>query len=311
MTDTEEGKKTGFFQRLRQGLSRSATGVTGFFRKRKLDQETLDELEERLIAADLGPRATARALEGVRERWFDKEVGEDELKEALAKSLQELLELSWRPLRIDPDKKPHVFLVIGVNGSGKTTTIGKIAKSLRAQGKTVMLAAADTFRAAAIEQLQVWGERNGVPVIGKAAGSDAAGVAFEALERAQAAGTDVLIIDTAGRLQNKANLMAELEKIIRVMKKRDPSAPHHTLLVLDATTGHNAVSQVETFREIAGVSGLVMTKLDGTARGGILVALADRCGLPIYWIGVGEAIDDLQIFHPRAFSRALVGLEKE
>ncbi|NWH09554.1 MAG: signal recognition particle-docking protein FtsY [Alphaproteobacteria bacterium] len=305
---SEDGdKKSGFFSRLTKGLARSAAAFTGFIRRRKLDEDTLDELEELLLRADLGPHAVARVLEEIKASKFNAELSEAELKEALAKPVEELLRLSWKRFPFDPAKRPHVVLVVGVNGAGKTTTIGKLAQKFTAEGKKIVLAAGDTFRAAAIEQLKIWGERTGAPVIAREQGGDAAGLAFEAFERAKAEGADLLFIDTAGRLQNKTGLMQELQKIVRVLKKIDPDAPHSTLLVLDATVGQNAIQQVEVFREIAGVTGLVMTKLDGTARGGILVALADKFGMPIYWIGVGETAEDLQLFDPYQFARALVG----
>jgi fused signal recognition particle receptor len=306
MSEPKE-KKPGFFRRLREGMSRSAGKFKDFFKKRKLDRETLDELEELLIGADLGPSAAARVIKQLARDRFEKEIGEDELKEALAGEVAAILKPVETALPLDAARKPNVVLVVGVNGSGKTTTIGKLAKRLTEGGKRVMLAAGDTFRAAAIEQLKIWGERTGAPVIAKAPGADSAGLAFEALEKARAEGRDVLLIDTAGRLQNKATLMAELEKIVRVLRKLDPTAPHATLLVLDATTGQNALAQAEVFQSVSGVSGLVMTKLDGTARGGVLVAIAEKTGLPIHWIGVGEAVEDLQPFDALAFARALVG----
>jgi fused signal recognition particle receptor len=232
------------------------------------------------------------------------------MKEALAKPIAEILRRVDKPLRLDPSNKPHVILVAGVNGSGKTTTIGKLAAKYKRDGRKVWLAAGDTFRAAAIEQLKIWADRNGVPIVAKEQGADAAGVAFDALEKARADGADVLMIDTAGRLQNKAGLMAELDKMIRVIKKIDPTAPHATILVLDATTGQNAIGQVEVFRDVAKITGAVMTKLDGTARGGILVSLAEKFDLPIHYIGVGEGIDDLQPFDGESFARAITGADK-
>ena len=307
------GAKTGWFGRLKAGLSRTSSklgeGITGLFTKRKLDQAALDELEDLLIGADLGVGPAARFVAELKKNRFDKEIAPEEVRAALAESIARVLEPVARPLAIDPAHKPHVILVCGVNGSGKTTTIGKLARQLREQGRTVVLAAGDTFRAAAIEQLQVWGERSGCAVIASQIGGDAAGLAYEALETARAQGADVLIVDTAGRLQNKKDLMVELQKVVRVLKKIDASAPHDCLLVLDATVGQNAHSQVETFRDMVAVSGLVMTKLDGTARGGVVVALADKFGLPVHAVGVGEGIDDLRPFTARDFARSLMGLE--
>ncbi|MEE3098501.1 MAG: signal recognition particle-docking protein FtsY, partial [Pseudomonadota bacterium] len=277
-------------------------------RKRVLDDERLEQLEEVLIAAELGVDAALRVSANLAEGRFGRRVGASEIKALLAEEVARVLDPVARPLPLT-GLKPQVVLVVGVNGSGQTTTIGKLASQLRAAGKSVMVAAGDTFRAAAVEQLQVWGERAGVPVMTAPQGSDPASLAFDALTRAQAEGADLLLIDTAGRLQNRADLMAELEKIVRVIRKKDPTAPHDTLLVLDATVGQNALSQVELFRKAADVSGLVMTKLDGTAKGGVLVALADRFGLPIHAIGVGESIEDLAPFDPEEFARALVGLD--
>ncbi|GAB4529548.1 MAG: hypothetical protein Kow00133_18330 [Amphiplicatus sp.] len=307
-------EKRGIFARLRDGLSKSSQklseGVASIFAKRRLDDETLEELEDLLIGADLGVAAAARATEALARDRFDKEVSEQEVKEALAGVVAASLAPFEKPLVVDRARRPHVILVAGVNGAGKTTTIGKLAAKLRANGLSVMLAAGDTFRAAAIEQLQIWGERTGAPVVARAVGADAAGLAFDALKRAQAEGTDVLIIDTAGRLQNRRELMDELAKLVRVLRKLDPQAPHDSLLVLDATVGQNALNQVEVFREVADVTGLVMTKLDGTAKGGVLVALADKFALPVHFIGVGEGVEDLQPFSARAFARALAGLDQ-
>lgn len=275
--------------------------------RRVLDDAMLESLEDLLIQADMGVDTATRVTANIARDLFGKRVSTEELKEALAREITRIMESVARPLPIYP-QRPQVVLVVGVNGSGKTTTIGKLASQFKAAGKSVVIAAGDTFRAAAVEQLQIWGTRAGVPVLTAPEGSDPASLAFDALTRAQAEGADLLLIDTAGRLQNRADLMEELAKIVRVLRKKDPSAPHNTLLVLDATTGQNALSQVEIFRKIADVSGLVMTKLDGTARGGVLVALADRFGLPIHAIGVGEQIDDLQPFDPEEFARALVGL---
>ncbi len=312
MSETEQTEeKVGWLRRLKQGLRRStgafSDGIASIFTKRRLDEAALAELEELLINADLGPAAAAEVVENFRRTRFGKEVTPEEVREALAGEIAALLAPVAVPLPFLPQAKPQVILVVGVNGTGKTTTIGKLAQNFRKQGKQVMLAAGDTFRAAAIEQLQIWGERVGAPVVAGAVGGDAAGLAFDALKRAKAEGCDILLVDTAGRLQNKAHLMAELEKIGRVLKKLDPQAPHATLLVLDATTGQNALSQVEAFLGVCKVTGLVMTKLDGTARGGILVALAKKYALPVHAIGVGEAAEDMQPFDPLAFARALTG----
>lgn len=275
--------------------------------RRELDDAMLEDLEDMLIAADLGTDTALRVTANIAEGRMGRRISAAELKQALADEIERIMSAVARPLPLYP-KKPQVVLVVGVNGSGKTTTIGKLASQFRSAGKSVVIAAGDTFRAAAVEQLQVWGQRAGVPVMVAPQGSDPASLAWDAMARAEAEGADLLMIDTAGRLQNRADLMEELAKIVRVIRKRDPSAPHNTLLVLDATTGQNALSQVETFRKLADVSGLVMTKLDGTARGGVLVALADRFGLPIHAIGVGEQIDDLDAFDAREFAQALVGL---
>ncbi|MFN3971851.1 MAG: signal recognition particle-docking protein FtsY [Gemmobacter sp.] len=276
--------------------------------RRLFDDAMLESLEDVLIQADMGVTTAARVAANIAAGRMDRRVSATEIRQALADEIARIMEPVARPLPIYP-KRPQVVLVVGVNGSGKTTTIGKLAAQFRAAGKSVVIAAGDTFRAAAVEQLQVWGTRAGVPVLTAPEGSDPASLAFDAMTRAEAEGADLLLIDTAGRLQNRADLMEELSKIVRVIRKKDPSAPHNTLLVLDATTGQNALSQVEIFRKLADVSGLVMTKLDGTARGGVLVALADRFGLPIHAIGVGEQIDDLAPFDPADFARALVGLD--
>ncbi|WP_101065386.1 signal recognition particle-docking protein FtsY [Roseovarius salinarum] len=276
--------------------------------RRVLDDEMLEELEDLLITADMGVETAQRVTANMAEGRMGKRLSTRQIKELLAQEIARIMEPVARPLPLYP-KTPQVVLVVGVNGSGKTTTIGKLASQFRAAGKSVMIAAGDTFRAAAVEQLQIWGERAGVPVLTAAQGSDPASLAFDAMARAQDQGADLLLIDTAGRLQNRADLMEELAKIVRVIRKRDATAPHNTLLVLDATTGQNALNQVEIFREIADVSGLAMTKLDGTARGGVLVALADRFGLPIHAIGVGEQIDDLAPFDPEEFAAALTGLD--
>ena len=311
-TPPENGRQT-WWQRLRSGLSRSstsiATAISDIVSKRKLDAAVIEELEDTLIRADLGVDVAARIAAAVGEGRYDKTVSADEVKAILATELEKILTPVAVPLAIDPAAKPFVILVAGVNGSGKTTTIGKLAARLTREGRSVMLAAGDTFRAAAIDQLKIWGERTRSPVIAGAQGGDAAGLAYEALAAARQQARDVLIVDTAGRLQNKAGLMDELKKIVRVMKKLDPAAPHAVLLVLDATVGQNALSQVAEFSNVAGVTGLVMTKLDGTARGGILAAIAAKYRLPVHFIGVGEGIDDLAPFAARDFARALAGLD--
>lgn len=311
MSETE-GKKPGLFARLKAGLTRSAQsltqGITRVFTRKRLDQAALDELEELLIGADMGAKVAADVVAEIKRTRFNADVAEDEVRTVLAEEVSKILRRVAKPLTVRAELKPHVILVAGVNGSGKTTTIGKLAQKYRAEGLKVMLAAGDTFRAAAVEQLKIWGERTGAPVIAKEIGADAAGLAFEAFERAKAEGYDVLLIDTAGRLQNKAGLMAELEKVVRVLKKLDPDAPHSAILVLDATTGQNAVAQAEVFRDTARITGLVMTKLDGTARGGILVSIAEKFDLPVHYIGVGEGADDLQPFDAENFARALVGV---
>nr|WP_264600858.1 signal recognition particle-docking protein FtsY [Rhodobium gokarnense] len=305
-------EKVSWVQRLRQGLGRSSSalseGISGVFLKRKLDEDTLQDLEDILIQSDLGVETAMTITERLADGRYDKEVSDKEVRGILAEEVEKVLAPVAEPLSVDPAKKPHVILVVGVNGTGKTTTIGKLAQKLSDEGRSVMLAAGDTFRAAAIEQLKIWGERTGSPVIARETGADAAGLAFDALTEAKASGTDVLLIDTAGRLQNKAELMAELEKVVRVIKKQEPDAPHTVLLTLDATTGQNALNQVEIFRQTAGVTGLVMTKLDGTARGGILVAIAAKHGLPVHFIGVGESVDDLEPFNAADFARAIAGL---
>ena len=307
--------KRSWWKRLTEGLSRTSStigaGITGIFTKRKLDAQTLEELEDVLVQADLGVAAAMRITGNIGEGRFDKEIAPEEVKRILAEEVEKALAPVAKPLVIDTAHKPFVILMVGVNGAGKTTTIGKLASKFAADGKSVMLAAGDTFRAAAIEQLKIWGERTGAPVLAREQGADAAGLAYDALNQARTDGHDVLLMDTAGRLQNKTALMAELEKIIRVMRKIDESAPHAVLLVLDATVGQNALSQVEIFGKAAGVTGLVMTKLDGTARGGILVALADRFGLPVHYIGVGEGVDDLEPFAARDFAQAIAGIAEE
>ena len=305
---------TGWFGRLRARLARTSSALgerlRAVVRRQRVDETLLEELEEALILADLGVETAARLTARLRRERFGREVEERELRELLAAAIAERLRLVERPLAIDPAHRPHVILVVGVNGTGKTTTTGKLAHRLRREGLSVMLAACDTFRAAAVEQLQVWGERVGVPVVSGRPGADAAGLAYEALARARREGIQVLLIDTAGRLHNKTALMDELAKIRRVLKKLDPTAPHETLLVLDATTGQNAHAQVATFRELVEVTGLVVTKLDGTAKGGVVVALAERFGLPIPFIGVGEGVEDLRPFSANTFARALWDLEE-
>jgi fused signal recognition particle receptor len=304
--------KKGWFERLRLGLSKTSSkltdGITSVFTKRKLDAAMLEELEDLLIQADLGIDTASRVSNALSVGRFNKDIAPDEVKAVLADEVEKILKPVAHPLDIETGHRPHVILVVGVNGTGKTTTIGKLARIYSSQGKRVMLAAGDTFRAAAIEQLKIWAERTRSGIVAGEIGSDAAGLAFDALRKAKEEASDVLIIDTAGRLQNKAGLMAELEKIVRVIKKFDATAPHTVLLTLDATTGQNALNQVEIFRQTAGVTGLIMTKLDGTARGGILVAIAAKYGLPVHAIGVGESAEDLQAFDARDFARAIAGL---
>jgi fused signal recognition particle receptor len=306
--------RLGWYRRLRAGLSRSSgrlkDNIASAFTRRRLDAESLEELEDILIQADLGVETAAELVAEFGRTRFGREVSEEEVRGALAQSVARILAPVARPLTIEPAQRPAVILVCGVNGTGKTTTIGKLARQLRDEGKRVVLAAGDTFRAAAIEQLEIWGERTGCPVVTRPTGADAAGLAYDALQQAQREGADVLLIDTAGRLHNKAALMGELAKIVRVLRKLVPDAPHHTLLVLDATTGQNAHNQVQTFAETVPVSGLIVTKLDGTARGGVVVALARRFGLPVHAVGVGEGADDLRPFEARAFADALLGLEQ-
>jgi fused signal recognition particle receptor len=307
-----EAPKLSWFQRLSQGLSRSSRELTGniagVFTRKKLDEETLQDLEDVLIRADLGMETALRVTDALSASRYGRDVSDADVRTIMASEIEKVLTPVAKPLELDLRIKPHVVLVVGVNGTGKTTTIGKLAAKLTAGGLKVMLAAGDTFRAAAIEQLKIWGERTGSIVVSSKLGADAASLAFEAYEKAKAAGSDVLIIDTAGRLQNRAELMAELEKIVRVLGKHDPDAPHTVLQTVDATTGQNALNQVEIFRNVAGVSGLVMTKLDGTARGGILVAIAARHKLPVYFIGVGEQVDDLEPFSASDFAKAIAGV---
>lgn len=305
--------KPSWLDRLKSGLSKSTAkltdGIAGIFTKRKLDDAALEELEEVLITADLGPATAAKLTASLAATRFNKEVSDEEVRTALADDIGKILEPVATPLAIEPSRKPHVVLVVGVNGSGKTTTIGKLAQHYRGQGLNVMLAAGDTFRAAAVEQLKIWGERTGCPVISGKPNGDAAGLAYDALQAAREQGADLLLIDTAGRLQNKADLMAGLEKISRVLKKLDETAPHDCVLVLDATVGQNAHSQVEIFRDMVSVSGLVVTKLDGSAKGGVIVALAERFGLPVHAIGVGEGAEDLRPFDATDYARDLMGLD--
>ncbi len=305
-------KKRSWLQRLKAALTRSSNkigeGIAALFTKRRLDDETLEELEDLLIQSDLGVETAAKLTANLASGRFNKEIDAEEVKTILSEQVATILTPVAQPLAIQKDLKPHVVLVVGVNGSGKTTTIGKIAKHQKDLKKRVMMAAGDTFRAAAVEQLQIWGKRVKCPVIAKETGTDAASLAYEALEEARVAKTDVLLIDTAGRLHNKADLMAELEKVVRVIKKLDPEAPHSTLLVLDATIGQNAHQQVEAFQRMVNVTGLVMTKLDGSARGGVVVALAEKFGLPIHFVGVGEGIEDLRPFEAEHFAKSLMGL---
>jgi fused signal recognition particle receptor len=307
-------EKKGWLARLKAGLSKSSnkltSGIGDLFTKRKLDDEALEELEDLLITSDMGVATAAKIVQGIAKSRFGKDISTEELKAALADEITPILEPVTKPLDVATGRKPHVVLVCGVNGSGKTTTIGKLSKIYSDQGLKVMLAAGDTFRAAAVEQLKVWGERTNVPVIAKETGADAAALAFDAVSTAKAQGVDVLLIDTAGRLQNKAHLMDELEKVVRVIKKVDETAPHDTVLVLDSTVGQNAHSQVETFDKIVNVTGLIVTKLDGTAKGGVTVSLAEKFGKPVHAIGVGEAAEDLRPFEARAFANALVGLDE-
>ncbi|MGE3624085.1 MAG: signal recognition particle-docking protein FtsY [Bdellovibrionales bacterium] len=316
MFGSDKDKKTdetkGWLSRLRSGLTRSSSkigeGIGGIFTKQKLDVETIAALEELLITADLGPQTASRLATDFAKTRFGKDVTDQEVKAALAGQIAAILQPYAVPLEIDRSKKPFVVFVVGVNGTGKTTTIGKLAKHYKAQGLSVMLAAGDTFRAAAISQLLIWSERVGCPIVKTDPGGDSAALAFSALEEARRSNADLLLIDTAGRLHNKTDLMQELAKIARVLKKLDPGAPHATLLVLDATTGQNAHAQVETFRDLTSITGLIVTKLDGSAKGGVLVPLADRFKLPIHAIGVGEGADDLQPFDAGEFAKALMGI---
>ncbi|MEO0547589.1 MAG: signal recognition particle-docking protein FtsY [Pseudomonadota bacterium] len=306
---------TGWLSRLRRGLSRSSGQLTGsiaaVFTKRKLDEDALQDLEDLLIQADLGIETAMKITDSLSSQRLGKDVTDDDVKTLVADEIETVLEPVAAELELDLDKAPHVILVVGVNGSGKTTTIGKLGQKLYDAGFSTLLVAGDTFRAAAIEQLKIWGERTLSPVVHRPIGSDAAGLAFDAYSQAVEEGRDVMLMDTAGRLQNKTELMDELAKIIRVLKKQDPTAPHTVLLTLDATTGQNALNQVEIFKDVAGVNGLVMTKLDGTARGGIMVAVAARFKLPVYFIGVGEGVADLEPFEARDFARSIAGLPQE
>ncbi len=308
----DDSTKGNWWQRLAGGLKRSSSALGGaisdLVAKRKLDAATIAEIEDLLIRADLGLDTAARIAAALGEGRYDTEISSDEVKAVVAAEIAKVLAPVAQLLAIDAAKKPFIVLVVGVNGSGKTTTIGKLAAKLRAEGRAVMLAAGDTFRAAAVDQLKIWGERTGAAVIARAAGADAAGLVFDAMRAAKERGVDVLLVDTAGRLQNRTELMDELQKIVRVIKKADALAPHAVLLVLDATVGQNALSQVEIFRDTVGVTGLVMTKLDGTARGGILVAIAAKFAVPVHFIGVGESVDDLAPFSAREFAQAIVGI---
>jgi fused signal recognition particle receptor len=313
MDDSTTETQGNWWLRLAGGLKRSSSALGGaisdLVAKRKLDAAAIAEIEDALIRADLGLETAGRIAAALGEGRYDAAISPQEVKAVVAAEVERVLVPVVQPLAIDAGQKPFVVLVVGVNGSGKTTTIGKLAARFRAEGRTVMLAAGDTFRAAAIDQLKIWGERSGAPVIAREAGADAAGLVFDAVRAAKERGVDVLLVDTAGRLQNRAELMGELEKIVRVIRKAEASAPHAVLLVLDATVGQNALSQVEIFGKAVGVTGLAMTKLDGTARGGILVAIAAKFAVPVHFIGVGESVDDLAPFSAREFARAIAGIE--
>ena len=300
-----------WLQKLKDGLGKTKAKVTdqlsSLLGKPKIDAASLEEVEDALIAADLGTQSAMRLAAAIRKYKFDGPVTRESLASALSDGITEILEPVAKPIVVDGSGNPHVVLLVGVNGSGKTTTAGKLAQQWRSEGKTVMLAAGDTFRAAAIEQLQIWGERTGTEVVAGNQGGDAAALAYTAMEKARAAGTDVLIIDTAGRLQNRTELMDELAKILRVVRKLDETAPHDSIIVLDGTVGQNAISQVKAFQDVADVSGLIVTKLDGSAKGGIVIALAETFGLPVHAVGVGEGADDLQPFAARDFANALTG----
>ncbi len=313
--DIDHSDEGGWFSRLTKGLGKSTSKITkglgDIITKSKLDQDSLDALEEVLIEADLGPKTAARVIEEFSKDRFGKDISEEEIKEALADTMANILEPIAKPLSIDkPDDGPFVMLVCGVNGAGKTTTVGKMAQQFHKElGKSVMIAAADTFRAAAIEQLGEWAKRSDAIMFSRDLGADAASVAYEAYEKAKADGIDILMIDTAGRLQNKQNLMEELKKIVRVLKKKNENIPHSTILVLDSTTGQNAYSQLETFKEMVDINGLIVTKLDGSAKGGVLIGLADQYGVPVHAVGVGEGIRDLRPFAARDYARSLMGLD--
>ncbi len=305
--------RQGWFARLRAGLARTSSALRerlgAIVGRRRLDEELLEEIEEALILADMGVETAAGLVEGLRRKRLGREVSDEEVRRLLAADIAALLAPVAEPFPLRRDARPQVVLVVGVNGTGKTTTIGKLAAWMKGQGLSVMMAACDTFRAAATEQLEIWAQRTGCPLVRGRPGADAAGLAYEALGRARREGAEVLLVDTAGRLHNRTELMAELQKIVRVLGKLDPSAPHDVLLVLDATTGQNAHNQLEIFRSMVPVSGLVITKLDGTAKGGIVVALARRFAVPVHFVGVGEGVEDLRPFEPEAFARALLGLE--
>ena len=314
MSESASETKGGFWRRLTGGLKRTSSALGGaisdLVTKRKLDAETISDIKDVLVRADLGLDTADRIGDALAQGRHDKAISPEEVNAVVAAEVEKVLDPVAQPLAIDPAHKPFVILIAGVNGSGKTTTIGKLAAKFRAEGRTAMLAAGDTFRAAAIDQLKIWGERTGAEVIAREAGADAAGLVFDAVRAAKERGFEVLLIDTAGRLQNRSELMDELHKVVRVMKKVDASAPHAVLLVLDATVGQNALSQVEIFTKVVGVTGLVMTKLDGTARGGILVAIAAKFKVPVHFVGVGESVDDLATFSAQDFARAIAGVDQ-
>ena len=314
MSESASETKGGFWRRLTGGLKRTSSALGGaisdLVTKRKLDAETISDIKDVLVRADLGLDTADRIGDALAQGRHDTAISPEEVNAVVAAEVEKVLDPVAQPLAIDPAHKPFVILVAGVNGSGKTTTIGKLAAKFRAEGRTAMLAAGDTFRAAAIDQLKIWGDRTGAEVIAREAGADAAGLVFDAVRAAKERGVEVLLIDTAGRLQNRSELMDELHKVVRVMKKVDASAPHAVLLVLDATVGQNALSQVEIFTKVVGVTGLVMTKLDGTARGGILVAIAAKFKVPVHFVGVGESVDDLATFSAQDFARAIAGVDQ-